>query len=73
MVQIIRSQMSFCLVSPAQSKKNPKVSAKIAGSCRVLATAVDDWSENLFALAPDELTLVYNSTIISDSDSSITY
>jgi hypothetical protein len=24
----------------------------IAGSHRVLATAVDDWSENLFALAP---------------------
>jgi hypothetical protein len=24
----------------------------IASSCRVLATAVDGWSENLFALAP---------------------
>jgi hypothetical protein len=28
------------------------VSRKLAGSCRVLATAVDDWLENLFALAP---------------------
>jgi hypothetical protein len=27
-------------------------SEKIAGSCRVLATAVDDWLENLLALAP---------------------
>ncbi len=26
--------------------------AVLAGSRRVLATAVDDWSENLFALAP---------------------
>jgi hypothetical protein len=29
-----------------------KGAASFAGSRRVLATAVDDWSENLFALAP---------------------
>ncbi len=28
------------------------ISSYIAGSRRVLATAVDDWLENLFALAP---------------------
>jgi hypothetical protein len=30
---------------------NRIVALFIAGSCRVLATTVDDWSENLFALA----------------------
>ncbi len=31
---------------------NPHRDENVAGSRRVLATAVDDWSENLFALAP---------------------
>jgi hypothetical protein len=39
----------------------------------VLATAVDDWLENLFVLAPVQAFAMYNSTIISDSDSTISY
>jgi hypothetical protein len=31
---------------------NNSTKQKLAGSHRVLATAVDDWSENLLALAP---------------------
>ncbi len=33
----------------AANKKSPSMTA---GSRRVLTTAMDDWSENLFALAP---------------------
>jgi hypothetical protein len=65
-----------------------KMHHQIAGSCRVLATAVADWSENLLGLAlvqaytyefPIWLGLtrmsyyMYNSIIISDSDRTITY
>jgi hypothetical protein len=34
------------------SRKSTSAKAKFAGSRRVLATAVEDWSDNLLALAP---------------------